>query len=170
MPKFEPVEMPVTTVDELSACLNAIECLEMGEGEQYQVTIKSATKSRSARQRRLQHMIHGDIAKHYGYQQHQVRNMMMKKFAIPIFYEDDINDSRATIDAIYAVKAIPGMYPYYQELIRDFARKITSNSFNTKQNAQYINQLEYWANERRIPIRIPDDMRELMRYEEENKR
>jgi len=122
------------------------------------VTIAEHKEDRSQAQRRLQYMWYTQIAKDQGHTTKYIRNFYMRKFALQIFYRDDINSSADTLDAIKDLKA-KGMSQHYEALLHGFVENITSNSFNVSQNKEYLDSVNLHATNQGIQLRVPEDLR-----------
>lgn len=124
------------------------------------VTITDKKEDRSQAQRRLQWKWYTQIANELGECKTVLRNRMMYKYGVPIFYRDNIlvNGvySADTIDAIRQLK-INGMNQHYEQLMRAFVSGISSNSFSVKQNSEYLKLVDQDATEKGIALFIPDD-------------
>lgn len=123
-----------------------------------EVTINDVKEKRSQGQRRLQWMWYTDIAKEQGYQPEFIRDYYMRKFAVRIFYRDDINGSADTLDAIRDLKA-RGMNEHYEALIHGFVKNISSNSFSVKQNKEYLDLVYHDAIEKGLVLKVPEDLK-----------
>lgn len=139
----------------------------LASGDGLRVTVSNKKEERSQAQRRLQWKWYTQIAVELGEDNSVIRNRMMYKFGVPIFYRDNIEVngvySADTIDAIRQVKAC-GMIPHYEQLMRDFVARITSNSFSVKQNTEYLKAVDQWAIEKNIRLFVPADC-EVARYD-----
>ncbi len=121
------------------------------------VTISDHKADRTGAQRRLQYMWYTDIAKSQGHTVEYIRNYYMRKFALMIFYRDDINSSADTLDAIKDLKA-KGMNAHYEALIHGFVENITTNSFKVAQNKEYLDSVYMDAVNAGIQLRVPEDL------------
>ena len=141
---------------------------QLGGGNELTVAISNAKESRSQAQRRLQYAWYTQISNEQGEAVSVIRNRLMNKFAVPIFYRDNIEIngvySADTIDAIRLLKA-NGMIQQYQQLMRGFVSSITSNSFTVKQNAEYLKHVDHWANDQGITLFVPGGF-EAAKYNE----
>ena len=131
---------------------------ELAEGKKLVVTIKDANEKRSQAQRRLQWMWYGQAGQQVGMKDSEIRDQMMRRFGVPIFYRDDINGTSNTIDVIRHLKAI-GMRVEYEEMRDNFVKLITSNSFNVKQNNEYLNNIYHFWREQNIFLSVPEDLK-----------
>ena len=122
------------------------------------VIVSDHKADRTAAQRRLQYMWYTDIAKHQGHTIEYIRDYYMRKFAVNIFYRDDINCSADTLDALKDLKA-RGMIQHYEALLHGFVKNITTNSFTTSQNREYLDSVFMHASDNGIALRVPDDLK-----------
>lgn len=140
-------------------CIAAIRS-GLADGGAIRVTITDKKEDRSQAQRRLQWKWYTQIANELGESKETIRNRMMYKFGVPIFYRDNIEVngvySADTIDAIKQLKA-SGMNQHYEQLMRAFVSGITSNSFSVKQNSEYLNLVDQDATEKGVALFIPED-------------
>jgi len=126
----------------------------------YEVVIRKSKKDRSNLQRRLQWKWYCEIAKAWGWEPKAVRDHYMKKFAIAIFYRDDINDSANSIDVINSLKSL-GMRGEYDQLVKCFVENITSNSFKVGQNHEYMEQIDRDATQKGVGLTIPGEFKNV---------
>lgn len=122
------------------------------------VTIAEHKEDRSEAQRRLQYVWYTEIAKRQGHDVRYIRDYYMRRYALTIFYRDDINGSTATIDAIKGVKA-KGMIEHYEHIIKGFVKNITTNSFNVSQNKEYLDLVYMHAINQGIQLTVPEDLK-----------
>ncbi len=127
-----------------------------------EVIIQEVKKDRSAAQRRLGHMWHGEVAKQTGSTHDATRNRIMYKLAVPIFYRDDIVvngiHSANTIDVIRHLKT-QGLGMEYEQCMMSFVAGITTNSFSVKQNAEFLTNYENLAIVEGWALSVPDELR-----------
>ena len=164
MAKFKPYKQVISTYQDVGEAVGALNVLPLEDREKYVLTIEEAGDARTAAQRRWQWKVYTEIGRYYGEHKEVIRKRMMVKFAVNIFYRDDINGSTRTLDAIKAVKAA-GMGDQYWILIEQFVASITSNSFSPKQNSEYMECIVNHCAHEGVPITIPDQG--LMAYEAE---
>lgn len=126
----------------------------------HEVLIREAKSGRSSKQRRLQWKWYSEIGSSWGWETKEVRDYYMKKYAINIFYRDDINGSANSIDVIRDLKA-EGMKMHYNEMVNCFVKNITSNSFNVKQNHEYLEQIDRHASQQGMRLTIPGEMQSI---------
>ncbi len=135
------------------------------EGNIVEVVIREHKKDRSGSQRRLGHMWHGQVADQVGVEPSVIRNRIMFKLAIPIFYRDNIvvNGvySADTIDVIRNMKT-QGMVMEYEQMMMSFAANITTSSFNVKQNSEFLKNYENYAASQGWHLTVPDELIDLL--------
>ncbi len=133
---------------------------ELGSDNKVTVTISDRKEDRSQAQRRLQWKWITQIADFVGEDKSSIRNRLVYRHAVPIFYRDNIviNGvySADTIDAIRMLKA-QGMIEQYQQLMRGFVSSISTNSFTVKQNTEYLEAIFNEATEQSIELFVPRD-------------
>jgi len=124
-----------------------------------EVIIQSIDEKRSGKQRRLQYMWYTQIAKEWGWSVKRVRNFYMEKYAVVMFYRDNINDAANTVDCIKSLKD-QALLGQYKQLKLHFVESITTSSFSVKQNSEYLNQVERHAISKGVGLLIPDDLKD----------
>lgn len=134
---------------------------ELSSDKPLRVVITEKEQSRSQAQRQLQWSWYTQWANFSGDDKQVIRNRLMYRFGIPIFYRDNIviNGiySADTIDVIRDLKA-KGLNMQYQQLIMQFVANISSNSFTVKQNTEYLESVFNFANEQGVSLFVPGDL------------
>lgn len=132
----------------------------LGQGEKLVITVKKEAESRKDSQRQLGNIWYKDAAKSIGEDREIVRNRFFYLFAVPIFYRDQIIvngvNSFDTLTAIYELKE-RGMAHECKILIRSFIANSTTNSFNVKQNAEYLTSIWNYCLNNNIHLSLPGD-------------
>jgi len=142
---------------------NAIKyILEADMDSKTEIIVQEVKQDRSQAQRRLGHMWHGEVAKQTGHTHDQIRNRIMLKLAVPIFYRDRIQVngvySSDTIDVIRNLKT-QGMQMEYQQCMKSFVAGITTNSFTVKQNKEFLDSYQNLAISEGWGLTVPDELR-----------
>lgn len=131
---------------------------ECKDGKELKVTVKEGKLSRSDAQRRLVNAWYDQWSNQTGTERNRIRNQIMYKCGIPIFYRDNIEVNGAfscdTIDCIKRVKAA-GMIAEYNQMMMGFAANATSSSFGVKQNSDYIDNIDKLAIDQGITLFVP---------------
>lgn len=122
------------------------------------ITISDRREIRSQAQRRLMWSWYTQIATFTGAHKDEIRNEMMKRFAIPIFYRDQIVvngvNSADTIDTIRDLKS-HGLHNFHSQLATSFVACISSNNFNVKQNTEYLDDIFKFSLDQECYLYIP---------------
>ncbi len=146
--------------DQINQCFLEIKHMINNSDKQMLIVVEPKKQSRSDAQRKLVNAWYDQWAKFTGESRQIERNRIMYKCGLDIFRRDDIEingvKSADTIDCIELIKS-KGMIMEYNHMIMDFCSKITSSSFNVKQNAEYIDNIYRYAMSKGIPLFIPND-------------
>ena len=146
--------------EDINKCFLEIKNMINNSDKQMLIVVEPKKQSRSAAQRKLVNAWYDQWAKFTGESREIERNRIMYKCGLDIFRRDDIEingvKSSDTINCIELIKS-KGMIMEYNHMIMDFCSKITSSSFNVKQNAEYIDNVYRYAMNKRVPLYIPND-------------
>ena len=143
--------------------INALtELAKINYDDEKEVIIQEVKKDRSQAQRRLTHMWHGEVAKQTGNSHDTIRNRVMLKLAVPIFYRDNIEVNGVgcseTIEAIRNLKT-QGLEAEYIKMMQSFVSLITTNSFTVKQNKEFLDNYNDLAISEGWSLSVPDELR-----------
>lgn len=143
----------------LKACISEI---TLDPDNPQVVTIKPHKESRSSAQRRLMWMWYTEIGKQQGETKETIRNRLMYRYGVGIFYLFDIHtngvSSVETIDSIKKLKIL-GLNHEYQQMMKSFVAVVSSNSFDVKQNKMYLDFIQQYAIENGLGLTFPDDLK-----------
>jgi len=149
--------LTIVTPEETNSLFSLIRS-DLDQEKRLTVTVSDKSESRSSAQRRLMWAWYVQIANFTGVHSAVIRNEMMRRFGVPIFHRDQIqiNGISATIaiDSIRDLKT-EGLYRHYNAMSEMYVSAITSNSFNVKQNAEYLTDVFNFAASEGIRLFIP---------------
>jgi len=133
---------------------------QLSAGLDISVNISEKSQSRSDAQRKLVNIWYNQWADITGEDRTRLRNQIMYKCGVSIFYRDNICINGAysadTLDCIASVKQM-GMITEYNQLMIEFAAKVTSSQFNVKQNAEYLDNIWRLSVDQNIGLHIPSE-------------
>ena len=133
---------------------------QLGSGLKISVVIAEKSQSRSAAQRKLVNIWYGQWAAFTGEDRTRLRNQIMYRCGVPIFYRDNIciNTvySADTLDCIANLKNT-GMVNEYNQMMIEFAAKVTSSQFSVKQNAEYLDNIWKLSVDSGITLHVPSE-------------
>lgn len=132
----------------------------LGSGLDISVKITEKSQSRSAAQRKLVNIWYTQWATWAGEDRTRQRNVIMYKCGVSIFYRDNICINGAysadSLDCISKLKQL-GMITEYNQLMLEFAAKVTSSSFTVKQNAEYLDNIWRLSVDSGVQLHVPSD-------------
>lgn len=133
---------------------------QLGAGLHISVTIKEKSQSRSDAQRKLVNIWYNQFAAWTGEDRTRQRNQIMYRCGVSIFYRDNIciNNvySADTLDCISAIKTA-GMVNEYNQMMIEFAAKVTSSQFSVKQNAEYLDNIWKLSIDSGVNLHVPSE-------------
>lgn len=140
----------------LSNCVASILTRKQA-GEIVNVIITDKDETRSQAQNRLYWQWVHILASNKGWADDEMHLYLKRKFLALILARDN-GEMLETIESLKVAKN--GLPPsHYERLARNVADGIRSSTVNTKQFAEYLNNIEQWAYLQGVSLPVPDDLR-----------